>query len=84
MIFTARIRVMPKPGVLDPQGHAVLQSLETMGFAGLDDVRLGKHIEMVLERPTRDHAAADIDTMCQKLLANPVIESYDFDIEPLT
>ncbi len=84
MIFTARIRVMPKPGVLDPQGHAVLQSLETMGFAGLDDVRLGKHIEMVLDRPSRDQAVADVDTMCQKLLANLVIESYDFDIASST
>lgn len=83
MMFSARIRVMPKAGVLDPQGSAILNSLETMGFKDIEQVRIGKQIEIRLARPTKDHAEADIDTMCQQLLANLVIESYEFDIVPL-
>jgi len=71
-----RIFVRLKPGVLDPQGRAVHHSLEGMGFEGVDDVRIGRLIEMDVSDGTSQEA---ISSMCEKLLANTVIE--DFTIE---
>ncbi|MBV7259486.1 phosphoribosylformylglycinamidine synthase subunit PurS [Erythrobacter crassostreae] len=73
-----RILVRLKPGVLDPQGRAVHHSLEGMGFDGVDDVRIGRMIEMDVVDGTSDET---LNTMCEKLLANMVIE--DFAIEKL-
>lgn len=74
-----RILVRLKPGVLDPQGRAVHHSLEGMGFDGVEDVRIGRLIEMEVADDTSDEA---LQTMCEKLLANTVIEN--FAIEKLT
>lgn len=71
---------MPKATVLDPQGKVVMQSLETMGFKNVEDVRLGKYIEIKFENVTKAEAEKAVDEMCRKLLANLVIESYSFDI----
>jgi phosphoribosylformylglycinamidine synthase len=79
-MLTAKIKVMPKTTVLDPQGKVVMQSLETMGFKNIEDVRLGKYIEIKLEGVTKAEAEKNVDEMCRKLLANLVIESYSFDI----
>lgn len=68
-----RILVRLKPGVLDPQGRAVHHSLEGLGFDGVEDVRIGRMIEMDMADGTSDET---IDDMCQKLLANMVIEDY--------
>ena len=73
-----RILVRLKPGVLDPQGRAVHHSLEGMGFAGVQDVRIGRLIEMDVADDTSDDA---LQTMCEKLLANTVVE--DFAIEKI-
>lgn len=73
-----RILVRLKPGVLDPQGRAVHHALEGLGFDGVDDVRIGRMIEMDVADDTSDEA---LKTMCEKLLANMVIE--DFAIEKL-
>jgi phosphoribosylformylglycinamidine synthase subunit PurS len=69
----ARIFVTLKPGVLDPQGKAIHHALEGLGFAGVNDVRQGKLIELDLDDGTED---ATIEAMCQKLLANTVIENF--------
>ncbi|HKT75384.1 MAG TPA: phosphoribosylformylglycinamidine synthase subunit PurS [Sphingobium sp.] len=69
----ARIFVTLKGGVLDPQGKAIHHALEGLGFAGVNDVRAGKLIELDLADGTSDE---DIDAMCRKLLANTVIENY--------
>ncbi|WP_108791654.1 phosphoribosylformylglycinamidine synthase subunit PurS [Erythrobacter sp. Alg231-14] len=74
-----RILVRLKPGVLDPQGRAVHHSLDSLGFDGVDDVRIGRMIEMDVADNTSDDA---LNQMCEKLLANVVIE--DFAIEKLT
>jgi len=68
-----RILVTLKHGVLDPQGKAIQHALGGLGFGGVDDVRAGKLFELDLADTTSD---ADIDAMCQKLLANTVIENY--------
>ena len=73
----ATIRVTFKPGVLEPQGKAVLHSLHTLGFAGVQSVRVGKLIEMELDAADPEAARADITKMCEELLASPVIEHYD-------
>ncbi|HEX7876647.1 MAG TPA: phosphoribosylformylglycinamidine synthase subunit PurS [Sphingobium sp.] len=69
----ARIFVTLKGGVLDPQGKAIHHALDGLGFAGVNDVRAGKLIELDLADGTSDE---DIDAMCRKLLANTVIENY--------
>ena len=66
----ATVTVRLKPGVLDPQGRAIQHALGGLGFAGVEDVRVGKLIELELAD------GADVDAMCRALLANPVIESY--------
>lgn len=71
-----RVLVRLKPGVLDPQGRAVHHSLEGLGFGGVEDVRIGRVIEMDLADGTSDEA---IDDMCRKLLANMVIEDYSIE-----
>ncbi|WIW94580.1 phosphoribosylformylglycinamidine synthase subunit PurS [Altererythrobacter rubellus] len=71
-----RVLVRLKPGVLDPQGRAVHHSLEGLGFEGVENVRIGRVIEMDLADGTSEAA---IDDMCQKLLANMVIEDYSIE-----
>jgi phosphoribosylformylglycinamidine synthase len=73
----ARVHVMLKNGVLDPQGAAVKHALGTLGFAGVEDVRQGKVIELELADGTSE---ATIGEMCEKLLANTVIESYRVEV----
>lgn len=68
-----RIHINLKPGVLDPQGRAVHHALEGMGFAGVEDVRIGRLVELTVADATTDEA---LDTMCRQLLANQVIENY--------
>lgn len=76
----ARVHVTLKNGVLDPQGKAIGQALEHLGFSGVEDVRQGKFIEIALQGSDLQKARADVDAMCQKLLANTVIENYTIEI----
>ncbi|MCH7942110.1 MAG: phosphoribosylformylglycinamidine synthase subunit PurS [Proteobacteria bacterium] len=76
----ARVHVTLKPGVLDPQGKAIAQALGRLGFAGVNDVRQGKFIEIELAEADRDKARETVDAMCAKLLANTVIEDYAIDL----
>ena len=77
----ARVTVTLRPGVLDPQGEAIRGALGAMGFAGVEGVRQGKLIEIALTAPDRAAAEAEVREMCEKLLANPVIETYAVEIE---
>lgn len=79
--YLARIDVMLKPLVNDPQGLAVRDGLRELGFDGVRGVRVGKHIEVTLEAESEATARTDIDSMCRKLLANGVIEMFSFTIE---
>lgn len=76
----ARVTVMLKNGVLDVQGEAVRHALGTLGFAGVNGVRQGKVIELDLAEGDRAKAEAEVKAMCEKLLANTVIESYRVEI----
>ena len=77
----ARVHVMPKPGVLDPQGKAVAQALASLGFAGVAEVRQGKVIDLELTETDPARAKEAVDAMCRKLLANTVVESYRIELE---
>jgi len=77
-----KIFVSLKSGVLDPQGKAIERSLHTLGYGGVRDVRAGKYLELDVEAASRPAAEALVREMCDKLLANPVIEDYRFEIEP--
>ena len=77
----ARIEIMLKSGVLDPQGKAIGHALDGLGFAGVGDVRQGKLIEINLTENDPGKARATVEDMCRRLLANPVIESYSVRLE---
>ena len=76
----ARVHVTLKNGVLDPQGKAVQHALSSLGFAGVNDVRQGKYIELDLDGSDREQAKANVEAMCKNLLANTVIENYSVEI----
>ena len=76
----ARVFIMPKEGVLDPQGKAIGHALGTLGFKGVGEVRQGKVIELEVAESDQAKARAQLDEMCKKLLANTVIESYRVEI----
>lgn len=76
----ARVTVTLKNGVLDPQGKAIQGALKSLGFAGVDDVRQGKLIELELSGTDRVAAEAEVAAMCEKLLANTVIENYKIEL----
>lgn len=77
----ARIHITLKNGVLDPQGKAIEHALSGLGFGGVDSVRQGKFIEIDLSETDPDKARDAADAMCQRLLANIVIEDYRIDID---
>ena len=76
----AKVTIMLKNGVLDPQGEAIRHALGTLGFSGVNGVRQGKVIELDLEATDRAAAEAEVGEMCEKLLANTVIESWRVEI----
>ena len=76
----ARIKITLKNGVLDPQGKAIQTALGSLGFAGVEDVRQGKYIEVELAGSDEAAAKAEVERMCQDLLANTVIENYAFEL----
>jgi phosphoribosylformylglycinamidine synthase PurS subunit len=76
----ARIHVTLKSGVLDPQGKAIAHALGNLGFNGIGEVRQGKYIEVELAETDKARAKATVEQMCQKLLANTVIENYTIEL----
>lgn len=79
--FLARIEVTLKPTVNDPQGNTVKGALTSLGFNGISDVRVGKHVEIRLTAEGAEGAEQQVEEMCRQLLANPVIEQYRFTVE---
>ena len=81
--FLARVRVMPRQSILDPQGQAVSHALGELGFAGVGEVRIGRAVEVLLDAASADAAREGALRMCERLLANPVTEDYVLEgVEP--
>jgi len=81
--FQVRVRVMPRKGILDPQGQAVANALTALGFEGVGEARVGRTIELALEAGDAAAAREAAGRMCERLLANPVTEDFSLDrVEP--
>lgn len=76
-----KVLVRLKNGVLDPQGKAISDALNALGFKNVIEARVGKLIELKVKENNKKRLAEEIEKMCKKLLANPVIENYEFEIE---
>lgn len=81
MKFKAEIDVMPHDALLDPQGKAVTQAMETIGLNEIQEVRIGRHIRLFVEADDAATAASKVEEACKKMLANAIMESYSFSIE---
>ena len=77
----AKVYITLKKDVLDPQGSVIANSLKSLGFNGIEDVRQGKYIEIKLNTKNKDTAIKQLNEMCEKLLANLVIEDYKVEID---
>ena len=80
MKYSANITIMPLKALLDPQGKAVAMSMKNLDLPEIDNVRIGKHITLEIEADSKEMAKTKVDTACKKLLANPIMESYEFAI----
>ena len=76
----AQVYITLKPGLLDAQGKTIKSALEALGFKGVADVRMGKYVEIELNGAKAALAKKDVERMCQKLLANPVVETYRIEL----
>lgn len=83
MKFKADINIMPHKELLDPQGKTVARNMDHAGILGVEDVRIGKHIEILFEAGDEEAARALVDQACQKFLANMIMESYSFELKPV-
>ena len=81
MKYTAHITVMPQKALLDPQGRAVTASMKNLNLPEIENVRIGKHITLEIDAATKDVANEKVDTACKKLLANPIMETYEFELK---
>jgi phosphoribosylformylglycinamidine synthase subunit PurS len=80
MKFKAEIDVMPQKALLDPQGKAVTGSMQNLGLSEIQNVRIGKHISLEIEATDKVSAIAKVDQACKQLLANPIMEAYEFNL----
>jgi phosphoribosylformylglycinamidine synthase subunit PurS len=78
--FSAKINVMPLKALLDPQGKAITASMKNLGLPEISNVRVGKHINLEVEAADLAQAKEKVETACKKLLANPIMESFDFEV----
>lgn len=83
MLFEARVEVTHLPGILDPQGATVERALPALGYDNVTDVRVGKSIHLVIDATDEGAARAQMEEMCHRLLANPVIEGYHVELTPV-
>ncbi|MCR4420212.1 MAG: phosphoribosylformylglycinamidine synthase subunit PurS [Clostridia bacterium] len=75
-MYLVKVQIMLKPGVLDPQGNTVREALHSLNYSGVEEVRLGKYLEIRLAADGEEAAREQVEEMCRRLLANPVIEEY--------
>lgn len=82
-MYSSHIKITLRKSILDPQGKAVEHSIESLGYKSIKDTRIGKYIELKLDASSKDEAAKITDEVCKKLLSNPVIEDYEFEVTSL-
>ena len=80
MKFRAEIDIMPLKALLDPQGKTVTQNMINMGLSDVNNGRIGKHVTLEVEATSKEEATEKIDIACKKILANPIMESYSYEI----
>ncbi|HPX07110.1 MAG: phosphoribosylformylglycinamidine synthase subunit PurS [Bacteroidales bacterium] len=80
MKFLAEINVMPLKALLDPQGKAVGMTLHNMGYAEMNNVRIGKHVTLEVEASSEEEAMKRVNEVCSKVLSNPVMEGYEYTL----
>jgi phosphoribosylformylglycinamidine synthase len=78
--FSARVLVSLKPTVNDPEGNTIAGALTSLGFAGVEGVRSGRYFQVTLRAADEQAAGAQVEQMCSRLLANPVIETYSYEV----
>ncbi len=81
--FTAEVRISPRAGLLDPEGNAVQGALHSLGFDGVEGVRMGRLIRLRLEADSLESARGTAEAMCKQLLANPVTEDFEIHLEDI-
>ena len=81
--FSAAIDIMPHKELLDPQGKTVANNMKYIDISGVEDVRIGKHITMMLEAASEEEAREKVELACKKLLANIIMETYTFEVTPV-
>jgi len=82
MKFKASIDIMPHKELLDPQGKTVAKNMTSINIAGVEDVRIGKHIDITLDAENEADANKKVEEACKKLLANVIMENYTYTISP--
>jgi phosphoribosylformylglycinamidine synthase PurS subunit len=82
-VFLAKVRVTLRPSILDPQGKAVAHAIGTLNVGPVQDVRMGKYVEMKIQASSEPEARKITEDVCKKLLANPVMEDYSFEVSKL-
>ncbi len=83
-VFLAKVRVTLRPSILDPQGKAVAHAIGTLNVGPVQDVRMGKYIEMKIQASSEAEAQRITEDVCRKLLANPVMEDYFYEVSALS
>ena len=83
MKYTAHITVMPQKALLDPQGRAVTASMKNLNLSEIENVRIGKHITLEINAASQESAKEKVNDACKKLLANPIMETYEFELKEM-
>jgi len=81
MKFKAEIDIMPLKALLDPQGKALTSSLKNLDLSEIEEVRIGKHISLIVDSSNKDEATLKVEQACKKILANHLMESYEYTLE---
>jgi len=82
-LFKVKVIIKRRPSILDPQGKAVEKGAEHLGIKNINDTRIGKYIEFTVDTESKASAEKEVNEYCNKLLSNPIMEDYEFSLEPV-
>ncbi|NUQ80400.1 MAG: phosphoribosylformylglycinamidine synthase subunit PurS [Bacteroidetes bacterium] len=83
-MYKAKITVVLRPSILDVQGKAVQHAVHSLGYDSVDQIRIGKFVEVMINAPDEETARREVKEICQKILANPVMENFEFTLEKVS